>query len=190
MKATRPLRTRHRGFAVKLYTKEPKVGGAKLSDGSTSRVDGQLGGTPPSCSTRSRSLCPRRAPRRSRSERPSTSSATPSVTSNLKSVGADAGGRALLEAARVPADAAIDVGEQRRLIAAAKTRAWIGKKPVDLSSEAPPVLPRPNTECPGACGGAFARAGRFRLRGRLRHSKMCLFVLARSLLSTPPGEAT
>jgi hypothetical protein len=43
----------------------------------------------------------------------------------LKAIGVDAGGRALLEAARVPGDAAVvDVGEPKRFLSSAKTRAW------------------------------------------------------------------
>ena len=44
---------------------------------------------------------------------------------HLKAIGVDAGGRALLDAARVPSDSGvIDVADQKRFISAAKTRAW------------------------------------------------------------------
>jgi len=48
------------GAQVKIVA--PKVGGTKLADGSTLKADGQLAGTPRSCSTPSRSSCRLKAP--------------------------------------------------------------------------------------------------------------------------------
>ncbi len=110
------------GATVKLVA--PRVGEVKLSDGSTSAADGQLAGTP-SVLFDAIAVILSEGGARTLSREAAAIEFVRDAFGHLKAIGVDAGGRALLEAARVPADAAVvDIGDPKRFLAPARTRAW------------------------------------------------------------------
>jgi catalase len=110
------------GANVKLVA--PKVGGTKLSDGSMPAADGQLAGTP-SVMFDAVAIILSEAGAKALAKDAAAIDFVRDAFGHLKAIGTDAGGRKLLDAAGVPGDGAVvDVGDAKRFIAAAKTRAW------------------------------------------------------------------
>ena len=110
------------GASVKIVA--PKVGGVKLSDGSRPSADGQLAGTP-SVMFDAVAIILSEAGAKTLSTEAAAVDFVRDAFGHLKAIAVDVGGRALLEAARVPNDAGVvDVGDLKRFISEAKTRAW------------------------------------------------------------------
>ena len=110
------------GATVKIVA--PRVGGVKLSDGSVLPADGQLAGTP-SVLFDAVAVILSEASARTLATEAAAIDFVRDAFGHLKAIGVDGGGRALLEAARVPTDAAVvDVAEPKGFLAAAKKRAW------------------------------------------------------------------
>jgi catalase len=116
------------GAAVKIIA--PKVGGAKLADGSMLAVDGQLAGTPSALFDAVAVLL---------SNEGATALAKESAAidfvrdafGHLKAIAADHGGQALLKAANIGHDAGmVDASDKDAFIATAKTRQWDREKSV------------------------------------------------------------
>jgi len=116
------------GAAVKIIA--PKVGGAKLADGSVLAVDGQLAGTPSVLFDAVAVLL---------SDEGAKALAKESVAidfvrdafGHLKAIAVDQGGQKLLASATVGQDAGIiDASDQDAFITAAKTRQWKREKSV------------------------------------------------------------
>jgi catalase len=116
------------GASVKIIA--PKVGGAKLADGSVLTVDGQLAGTPSVLFDAVAIIL---------SEEGTTSLAKESAAidfvrdafGHLKAIAVDKGGQALLKIANVGKDAGVvDINNKGAFIAAAKTRQWDREKSV------------------------------------------------------------
>ncbi len=110
------------GADVKLVA--PKVGGATLSDGKRQAADGQLAGTPSAVfdavavvlSTEGAKALAREA---------AAVEFVSHAWAHLKAIASDAGGQALLKAARVDKDAGTVVAEDTKaFLAAAATRQW------------------------------------------------------------------
>jgi catalase len=113
---------RDAGATVKIVA--PKVGGAKLADGSRIEADGQLAGTP-SVVFDAVAIVLSATGARSLSKEAAAIDFVRDAFGHLKAMGVDAGGRSLLEKAGIEADAGVvDVGDKKAFIAAAKTRQW------------------------------------------------------------------
>ncbi len=110
------------GANVKIVA--PKVGGAKLSDGSLLAADGQLAGTP-SVVFDAVAVILSAAGAKTLSREAAAIDFVRDAFGHLKAIGVDPGGRALLEAARVPSGAGVvDVSDSKEFVSSAKTRAW------------------------------------------------------------------
>jgi catalase len=118
----------HAGATVKIVA--PKVGGAKLADGSMLGADGQLAGTPSVLFDAVAVILSDKGAKALAME----SAATDFVRDafgHLKAIAADKGGQSLLAAANVGQDAGVlDASSIDAFIAAAKTRQWDREKSV------------------------------------------------------------
>lgn len=116
------------GAMVKIVS--PKVGGAKLADGSMLAADGQLAGTPSVLFDAVAVILSDKGAKALSME----SAAIDFVRDafgHLKAIAADKGGQALLKTAKVGQDAGIvDANDQDAFITAAKTRQWDREKSV------------------------------------------------------------
>ena len=116
------------GAAVKIVT--PKVGGAKLADGSLLAADGQLAGTPSVLFDAVAVILSEKGAKALLRE----SAAIDFVRDafgHLKAIAVDKGGRALLKIANVGQDmGVVDTSDKDAFIAAAKTRQWDREKSV------------------------------------------------------------
>ena len=116
------------GASVKIVG--PKVGGAKLADGTLLAVDKQLAGAPSVIFDAIAVILSDAGAKKLAAE----SAAIDFVRDafgHLKAIGVDQGGAALLKAANVPSDAGvIDISHTQDFIAAAKTRQWEREKSV------------------------------------------------------------
>jgi catalase len=114
------------GAAVKIIA--PKVGGAKLADGSMLAADGQLAGTPSVLFDAVAVILSDKGANKLSME----SAAIDFVRDafgHLKAIAADKGGQMLLNAANVGKDAGVvDTNATDAFIAAAKTRQWDREK--------------------------------------------------------------
>ncbi|MCA1788986.1 MAG: catalase [Thioalkalivibrio sp.] len=116
------------GAAVKIVA--PKVGGAKLADGSMLEADGQLAGTPSVLFDAVAVLLSDEGAR-ALSREAAAIDFVRDAFGHLKAIAVDKGGRALMDAANVVPDAAVvDPGDTKAFIAAAKTRQWDREKSV------------------------------------------------------------
>jgi catalase len=116
------------GAAVKIVA--PKVGGARLADGSILAVDGQLAGTP-SVLFDAVAIILSAGGAKALSKESAAIDFVRDAFGHLKAIAADQGGQALLEIANVGQDAGvIDINNKDAFIAAAKTRQWDREKSV------------------------------------------------------------
>ncbi|PJL71519.1 catalase HPII [Stenotrophomonas maltophilia] len=113
---------RKAGADVKLVA--PKVGGATLSDGAMQTADGQLAGTPSAVfDAVAVVLSPEAA--KALSKESAAVEFVSQAWAHLKAIASDAGGQALLKAARVGNDAGIvEAEDAKAFLAAAATRQW------------------------------------------------------------------
>jgi catalase len=110
------------GATVKIVA--PKVGGAKMADGTHLVADGQLAGTP-SVMFDAVAVVLSDEGAKALAKEPAAVEFVRDAFAHLKAIGVDAGGRALLDHAGISADAGVvDVGELGALVDAAKTRHW------------------------------------------------------------------
>ena len=110
------------GAAVKIIA--PKIGGAKLADGSSLAADGQLAGTP-SVLFDAVAVILSEAGAKTLVKEGAAIDFVRDAFGHLKAVAADEGGQALLRAAKVAHDAGVvDARDKDAFIAAAKTRQW------------------------------------------------------------------
>jgi catalase len=108
----------------------PKVGGAKLADGSTLAADGQLAGTP-SVMFDAVAIILSEDGAKLLSKEAAAIDFVRDAFGHLKAIAVDAGGQALLKKADVKSDAGVvDAGDRKGFIAAAKTRQWDREKGV------------------------------------------------------------
>ena len=116
------------GASVKIIA--PTVGGAKLADGSLFRVDGQLAGTP-SVLFDAVAIVLSASGGRTLAKESAAIDFARDAFGHLKAIAADAGGQALLRAAKIGKDAGV-VGteDMAAFLAAAKTRQWQREKSV------------------------------------------------------------
>jgi len=113
---------RNAGADVKLVA--PKVGGARLSDGSQQAADGQLAGTPSAVFDAVAVVLGTEAAQALAKEAAAIEFAS-HAWAHLKAIAHDAGGQKLLEAAHVGRDAGIVKAEDAKaFLAAAATRQW------------------------------------------------------------------
>lgn len=116
------------GAAVKIVA--PKVGGAKLADGSKLAADGQLAGTP-SVLFDAVAVVLSDEGAKALSMESAAIDFVRDAFGHLKAIAVDKGGNALLKMANVPHDAGVvDAKEEEAFIAAAKTRQWDREKSV------------------------------------------------------------
>jgi catalase len=116
------------GAAVKIVA--PKVGGAKLADGSTLAADGQLAGTP-SVLFDAVAIILSDEGAQALSMESAAIDFIRDAFGHLKAIAVDKGGRALLKTANVGQDAGVvDASDKEAFIAAAKTRQWDREKSV------------------------------------------------------------
>lgn len=114
------------GASVKIIA--PKVGGAKLADGSMLAVDGQLAGTP-SVLFDAVAIILSDAGAKALSKEGAAIDFVRDAFGHLKAIAVDAGGQRLLKLANVGHDAGIvDANDKDAFIAAAKTRQWEREK--------------------------------------------------------------
>jgi catalase len=110
------------GAAVKIVA--PKVGGAKLADGSMLAADGQLAGMP-SVLFDAVAVVLSDEGAQTLSKESAAIDFVRDAFGHLKAIAVDKGGRALLKTANVGQDAGIvDANDKDNFIAAAKTRQW------------------------------------------------------------------
>jgi catalase len=110
------------GATVKIVA--PKVGAAKLADGTTMSADGQLAGTP-SVLFDAVAILLSKAGAKMLSTESAAIDFVRDAFGHLKAIGVDPGGQALLEAAGVqPDQGVLPVREIKAFVAAAKTRQW------------------------------------------------------------------
>ena len=108
----------------------PKVGGAKLADGSMLAADGQLAGTP-SVLFDAIAVVLSDKGAKALSTDGAAIDFVRDAFGHLKAIAADKGGRALLKMANVGQDAGVvDTTDNETFIAAAKTRQWDREKSV------------------------------------------------------------
>lgn len=113
---------RKAGAEVKLVA--PKVGGATLSDGSVQAADGQLAGTPSAVFDAVAVVLSVEASK-ALSKESAALEFVSQAWAHLKAIASDAGGQALLKAARVGNDAGIvEAEDAKAFLAAAATRQW------------------------------------------------------------------
>jgi catalase len=116
------------GAAVKIVA--PKVGGARLADGSILAVDGQLAGTP-SVLFDAVAIILSAGGAKALSKESAAIDFVRDAFGHLKAIAADKGGQALLEIANVGQDTGVvDTNDKDAFIAAAKTRQWDREKSV------------------------------------------------------------
>jgi catalase len=116
------------GAAVKIVA--PKVGGAKLADGSMLAPDGQLAGTP-SVLFDAVAVILSDEGALALSREGAAIDFVRDAFGHLKAIAVDKGGRALLKTANVGQDAGVvDANDKDAFIAAAKTRQWDREKSV------------------------------------------------------------
>jgi catalase len=116
------------GATVKIVA--PKVGGAKLADGSMLAADGQLAGTP-SVLFDAVAVILSDEGAKALSVESAAIDFVRDAFGHLKAIAADQGGRALLKKANVGHDAGVvDANDKGAFIAAAKTRQWDREKSV------------------------------------------------------------
>jgi catalase len=116
------------GAAVKIIA--PKVGRAKLADGSTLVVDGQLAGTP-SVLLDAIAVVLSENGAKTLSKESAAIDFVRNAFGHLKAIAVDEGGRKLLKAANVETDGGImDAKDLKKFIQAAKTRQWEREKSV------------------------------------------------------------
>lgn len=116
------------GATVKIVA--PKVGGAKLADGSVLACDGQLAGTP-SVLFDAVAVILSDEGAKALSMESAAIDFVRDAFGHLKAIAVDKGGRALLKTANVGQDAGIvDTNDKDAFIAAAKTRQWNREKSV------------------------------------------------------------
>ncbi len=116
------------GAAVKIIA--PKVGGAKLADGSMLAADGQLAGTPSVLFDAVAVILSDEGARALAVEGAAVDFVRDAF-GHLKAIAADKGGRALLQTANVGQDAGVvEANDQDAFIAVAKTRQWDREKSV------------------------------------------------------------
>ena len=116
------------GASVKIVG--PKVGGAKLADGTVQAVDKQLAGAP-SVIFDAVAVILSDAGAKKLAVESAAIDFVRDAFGHLKAIGVDQGGAALLKAANVPSDAGvIDISHTQDFIAAAKTRQWEREKSV------------------------------------------------------------
>jgi catalase len=114
------------GATVKIVA--PKVGGAKLADGSMLAVDGQLAGTP-SVLFDAVAVILSDEGAKALSMESAAIDFVRDAFGHLKAIAVDKGGRVLLRIANVGQDAgAVDANDKEAFIAAAKTRQWDREK--------------------------------------------------------------
>jgi catalase len=110
------------GATVKIIA--PKVGGARLADGTMLTADGQLAGTP-SVLFDAVAVILSEEGARALSKESAAIDFVRDAFGHLKGIAADSGGKALLKAANVPVDAGVvDAKDAAAFIAAGKTRLW------------------------------------------------------------------
>jgi len=110
------------GAAVKIVA--PKIGGAKLGDGSMIAADGQLAGTP-SVMFDAVAVILSKAAAAELSRDGAAVDFVRDAFGHLKAIAADAGARALLQVAGIADDeGVVEAADTKRFIAAAKTRQW------------------------------------------------------------------
>jgi catalase len=116
------------GASVKIVA--PKVGGAKLADGSMLAADGQLAGTP-SVLFDAVAVILSDEGAKALSMEGAAIDFVRDAFGHLKAIAVDQGGRALLKIANVGQDAGVvDASDKDAFIAAAKTRQWDREKSV------------------------------------------------------------
>jgi catalase len=116
------------GATVKIVA--PKVGGAKLADGSMLAADGQLAGTP-SVLFDAIAVILSDEGAKALSKEGAAIDFVRDAFGHLKAIAVDKGGRALLKMANVGQDAGVvDTRDKDAFIAAAKTRQWAREKSV------------------------------------------------------------
>jgi catalase len=116
------------GATVKIVA--PKVGGAKLADGSMLAADGQLAGTP-SVLFDAVAVILSDAGAKALSMESAAIDFVRDAFGHLKAIAADKGGQALLRRANVGRDAGVvDANDKDAFISAAKTRQWDREKSV------------------------------------------------------------
>jgi catalase len=116
------------GATVKIIA--PKVGGARLADGSHHKADGQLAGTPSVLFDAVAIILSEDSAKALSADSAAVSFVRDAFV-HLKAITADGGGRTLLNAANVDADGGVlDAGAVDAFIAAAKTRQWSREKHV------------------------------------------------------------
>ena len=116
------------GATVKIVA--PKVGGAKLADGSMLAADGQLAGTP-SVLFDAVAVILSDEGAKALSMESAAIDFVRDAFGHLKAIAADKGGQALLKIANVGQDAGVvDANDKDAFIAAAKTRQWDREKSV------------------------------------------------------------
>ena len=110
------------GARVKIVA--PKVGGAKLADGSMLAADGQLAGTPSVLFDAVAIILSEKGAKALSSEGAAIDFVRDAF-SHLKAIAVDKGGQTLLKMANVGKDAGVvDANDKNAFIAAAKTRQW------------------------------------------------------------------
>ena len=116
------------GASVKIVA--PKVGGAKLADGSMLAADGQLAGTPSVLFDAVAVILSEKGAKALSSEGAAIDFVRDAF-GHLKAIAVDKGGRALLTMANVGQDAGVvDANDKDAFIAAAKTRQWEREKSI------------------------------------------------------------
>lgn len=116
------------GASVKIVA--PKVGGAKLADGSLLEADGQLAGTP-SVLFDAVAVILSDEGAQALSRESAAIDFVRDAFGHLKAIAADKGGQSLLKTANVGQDAGVvDANDKEAFIAAAKTRQWDREKSV------------------------------------------------------------
>jgi catalase len=108
----------------------PKIGGAKLSDGSMLHVDGQLAGTPSTLfDAVAIILSPEGA--NALSMEAAAIDFVRDAYGHLKAIGADMGGEVIVKSANIKADAGVfNILKIEAFISAAKTRQWGREKSI------------------------------------------------------------
>ncbi len=118
------------GASVKIVA--PKVGGAKLADGSMLAADGQLAGTP-SVLFDAVAVILSDDGAKALSMEGAAIDFVRDAFGHLKAIALDKGGQALLQAANIAPDAGVvDVNNKDAFLAAAKTRQWEREKSVRM----------------------------------------------------------
>ncbi|WP_413437248.1 catalase [Sulfuriferula sp. GW1] len=116
------------GATVKIVA--PRVGGAKLADGSVLAANGQLAGSP-SILFDAVAVILSADGAKALAKESAAIDFVRDAFGHLKAIAVDAGGRALLKTANVGNDAGVvDIADQKAFIAAAKTRQWAREKSV------------------------------------------------------------